>query len=1117
MQYFMQKRFLFLIVTLLTVSLTALAQVTTSSMTGKVTFDDQSGEEVIGATVIAVHTPSGTRYTAVTNTSGRFTIQGMRTGGPYDLNVSYVGYQTKTVKGIILQLGETYNQNVGLSANATELTEIVVSGRATKFTAEKTGASTSISNSQIASMPTINRSISDVAKISPYASGMSFAGGDGRSTNFTIDGANFNNNFGLSDKLPGGGNPISIDAIEEVQVVIAPFDVRQTNFIGGGINAITKSGTNTFKGTAYTYYRDQSLRGNRIDHMDLGARPDEKKTIYGFTLGGPIIKDKLFFFVNYEGEKTPGQAVKYRAADDLNGEVGGSGLVSRTKVSDLQRVSDFAASAYGYSTGSYTDFPADESNNRFLARLDWNITDAHHLAVRFNSTKNVTWLGPNGNSSDTGYRLNGTYRVGIQSMSYANSMYSMENKVQSISADLNSRFGEKISNQLLFTYTNISDMRGTNSSAFPFIDIMAGKDANGNQLMEPYISLGYELFTFNNGVKNKITNITDNFTLYLANHKITAGISFEHQMASNAYMRNGTGYYRFNSIDDFLNKARPESFALTYGFNGVGEPSAEVKFNQLGFYAQDEWNITDKFKLTYGVRFDNLSYNSDDLQRNNTIYDMTFRDGQKIDTGTWPNSRIQISPRLGFTYDVFGDKVLKVRGGTGIFTGRLPLVFLTNMPTNANMIQNSVTYTTSYKNGVPTGSYDQNLEKFAGGIITNVNDMITKLNLPTTIENHVAGRKISGVDSDFRMPQIWKSSVAVDYQIPVSFPFTATAEFMFNKNINAVIIDNINIQDPNENGWERFNGSDDRLIYPKDYSVTGSTKTNSVMLKNTSKGYGYTFNLTLNATPVENLNLMAAYTHTEQKEVSGLPGSDPISTWQNLSTVDGSNFTTPQRSRYVIPDKIIASVGYFIPFKHKNLTRGTHVNLFYSGYSDSGYDFCYTNDMNGDGISNDLMYIPANDNEIQIGSLNNGQFVNNPEMRAAFWNFVDQDSYLKNHKGEYAEAYAARSPWVHRFDLRIAEDFCFKIGKTDHKFQVSLDFLNVGNLINSSWGVSSISTTTGNQNYNRFLKYEGMDSNKKPVFSMVKVNGEYPKETYESYRNYSDCWKLQVGVKYFFN
>lgn len=1070
------------------------AQVTTASMAGDVT--GTAKEPIIGATIQIVHEPSGTRYGAATNVDGRYSIQGMRTGGPYQVEVSYVGYQTVIYKDISLQLGEVYNLNVKMSESSELLGEVVVTGAKTRFSEEKTGATTNISSSQITQLPTINRSISDIARLSPYANGMSFAGGDGRSTNFTIDGANFNNNFGLSDALPGGGNPISMDAVEEMQVVVAPFDVRQTNFIGGGVNAVTKSGTNTFKGSAYTYFRNQDMRGNRVDGKDLGARADESKTTYGFTLGGPILKNKLFFFANFEKETTPGEVIKYRARED--GEEPG-GMVSRTLKSDMEKVSKFLKDKYGYDSGSYTNFPASEENTKFLTRIDWNITDRHRLSLRYNNTKNVAWNAPNGSSSDTGMRLSDS-RIGPKSMAFANSMYSMENKVQSWTADVNSRFSDRISNQLLFTYTSIEDVRGSNSSPFPFIDIMAGKEEEGKQLMEPYMSAGYELFTYNNGVRNKITSLIDNFTYFFGQHKITAGISYEHQFANNAYMRNATGYYRYNSMDDFLNDAAPESFAITYGYNGNSAPNAQVTFNQLGFYAQDEWNLNNRFKLTYGIRFDNLIFDNKDIQRNDAIYQLDFG-GKHIDTGKWPTANLQFSPRVGFSWDILGDKSLKLRGGTGVFTGRLPLVFFTNMPTNSNMVQNSVQFKTSYKDGaVP----DPRLAQLAGGVNTDMGEIIKKFNLPVSIEKHVAGNKISGIADDFKMPQVWKSSIALDYQVPASFPLTVTGEFMFTKNINAVIIGNINIKDPY--GWERFNGADNRLIYPSDYQYVKGT--NAVVLDNTSKGYGYTANVTVTAQPVDNLNLMMAYTHTESKEVSGLPGNDPISTWEGLNTIDGSNFGTVQRSRYVIPDKLIASVGYYIPFKNRGLLRGTHLNLFYSGYSSRGYSFMYTNDMNGDGISNDLMYIPKDDSEIKFKS---------EDDRAAFWNFVNQDAYLKNHKGEYAEAYAARAPWVHRFDFRLLEDFEFKIGRTKHCFQLSFDIMNVGNLINSKWGISK---TNDVSNGNRILKYEKeltAQNNNTPVFSMYKINDEYPTRTYDTFQNYSECWKLQIGIRYIFN
>lgn len=1075
----------------------AMAQVTTASMSGEVS---SNGEPVIGATIMAVHTPSGTNYGTITNMDGRFDLQGMRTGGPYEITVSYIGYQTAIFKEVTLQLGETYNLNVDLKESSEELDEVVVTAERTRFMTEKTGAALNISNEKMNSIPTINRSIEDLARISPYANGMGFAGGDGRSTNFTVDGANFNNNFGLNDGLPGGGNPISMDAIEEVQVVIAPFDVRQTNFIGGGINAITKSGTNTFKGTAYTYHYNDNMRGNRVDGESMNVPAENDKHIYGATFGGPIIKDKLFFFANVEYQKIPSTAVNWRASSD--GVADPDNYISRTTLADMQRVSDFVRERYGYDTGSYTNFPADESNLKLLGRIDWNINNDHKLAVRYNYTKNTAWNATNGSSGNTGYRLPYN-RFSQYSMAFANSMYSMDNKVNSVSADLNSRFSDKISNQLLFTYSNIQDIRGTNSDPFPFIDIMAGYDAStGVQTLEPYMSLGYELFTYNNAVNNKIFTVTDNFTSYLGNHKLTAGFSYEHQLANNSYMRNGTGYYRYRSIDDFLNGAAPESFALAYGYNGNTTPNAQVRYNQFGIYLQDEWSIQENFKLTYGLRLDELVFNNDDLYENKAINALDFG-GRHIDTGSWPGAKMQVSPRVGFVWDVLNDKSLKVRGGTGLFTGRLPLVFFTNMPSNTGMIQNLVSITTTYNNDGTVESRDPRLDLLQGGMITDVNQMISTLNLPNDAGDGVVPSSIAAIDPDFRMPQVWKSSVAVDYQFPTTFPLTATAEFMYTKNIHAVKLENYNINSSNIENWERFSGADNRLIYPSNFEYYDNIS-DACVLTNTSKGHGYTFNFTVNATPMKNLDLMASYTRTESKEVSGMPGSNATSAWGNLITIDGPNFATVQRSQYVIPDRLIASVNYTA--EHAKPGFDTHFNLLYTGYSPYGNSYMYTNDMNGDGWGYDLMYIPKDDSEINFTS---------EADRAAFWAFVEQDGYLSSHKGEYAEAYAARAPWVHRFDLSIVQDFSVKIGKTTNKLQLSLDIMNIGNLFNSKWGVRK---TMANSNSGRILRYEGRDANNVPTFSMYRDgNGVAPTETYSYNHDYNECWSLQVGVRYIFN
>jgi hypothetical protein len=1117
----MQKRFIFLMTMLLTLSLTAMAQITTSSLAGKVTFEG-SEETIIGATVQAVHEPSGTRYAAVTNVNGRFSIQGMRTGGPYAVTVSYVGYQPKTLKNIILQLGETYQLDVWLSENANELTEIVISGKASKFTAEKTGASTNITAAQITNLPTVSRSITDVTRLSPYGgNGMSFAGSDGRTANFTVDGANFNNNFGLSDKLPGGGNPISLDAIEELQVVISPYDVRQTNFIGGGVNAITKSGTNTYRGTAYLYHQNENLRGDAIEREQLpSTREKDQKTTYGFTLGGPIIKDKLFFFVNGEMSKIPSVVNRWRGSTD--GVADEKNFISRTTLADLEAVSNYVANKYGYNTGSWTSFPADEDNYKLLARLDWNITDQHHLALRYNYTKNRYWSSPNATSMDGGTRMSGA-RMSQYSMSFANSMYAMDNLVHSFSLDLNSRLSENLSNQFLATYSKLDDIRATDSSEFPFIDIT--KDGNN------YMALGYELFTWNNAVHNTIWNVKDDITYYLGTHKITAGLNYEHQMADNQYMRNGTGYYRYNwedgmTVDQLFNQT-PEIFCLTYGYGGESKPAARVQFNKAGVYAQDDWNINDKLKLTYGLRVDGLFFNNGDLLTNGVLaYDAAGNvdpanskgiialdyDGRRIDTGKWPSNSITLSPRFGFTYDVFGDKSLKVRGGTGLFSGRLPLVFFTNMPTNGGLVQYQAQL--NQKSKIPdgyTGAYTTDakgnkyvdMSQFAGGPMTTVSQMIDKLagmGFPQQVTSDMGSvpSAISAVDPDFKMPQVWKSSIAVDYQIPVSFPFTATGEFIFNKTINGVCISDWSI--PSVGGFSRFNGADNRPIYPAGFR----TNTKAFVLENTSKGYGWSANVTLNAQPAEWISLMAAYTHTVSKEITGMPGSAAESAFTYVPTSQGPNNIPLHNSQYVTPDRIVANATI-----HDK--SGNHYSLIYETWR-GGFNYSYmmVNDINSDGYNYDAIYVPT-DQEVASGAF---RFVSEDD-KTRFMDYVHNDNYLKDHQGEYAEAYSVYSPWVHRVDFAYKHDFKLAVANTTHRLQLSLDVKNVLNLFDSSWGVSKyLNPAIGSEA--RILKYEGVDADGYATFSTPKsISGST--ETFVPYHNIGQCWYASVGLKYFFN
>ena len=1099
----MRKKLCFLMAIMLYCT-TAMAQVTTSSMSGKVTMKD-SGEEVIGATVQVVHEPSGTRYNAVSNMDGRFSIQGMRTGGPYSVTVSYIGFQPKSYKGITLQLGENYDLGIEMSEDANELQEVVVTGTKSKFNAEKTGASTNINNAQIVNLPTVSRSIYDVTRLSPYGgNGMSFAGADGRNSNFTVDGANFNNNFGLSDGLPGGGNPISLDAIEEMQVVVSPFDVRQTNFIGGGVNAITKSGTNTFRGSAFVYHRNENLRGDAINHQTIdGAREKDQSTTYGFTLGGPIIKDKLFFFVNGEMVKTPTVVNRWRGSRD--GYPDETNYISRTTNDDLDAVSNFVLGKYRYDTGSYTSFPADESNYKVLARLDWNITDAHHLAFRYNYTKNKSWRTPNASSMDGGTR-SAYARMSLYSMSFANSMYSMDNIVHSFSLDLNSRFGTNLFNQFLATYSKLDDVRGSESSEFPFIDILDGTDNTAN-----YMALGYELFTWNNAVHNNIFNAKDDITYFIGNHKIMAGLSFEHQMADNQYMRNGTGYYRYRSIQDFMNGGTPEVVCLTYGYGGESSPAARVQFNQVGFYAQDDWNITDRFKLTYGTRIDGLFFNNGDLMTNNAILALNYYDGsgnvRHIDTGKWPNSKFSISPRVGFTWDVFGDRSLKVRGGSGFFSGRLPLVFFTNMPTNSGMIQYQAQLNASnLSRRFPNGEYS--MADFSGGLVVDENgnatvaalrDKLISMGYPENItpDQGAVPSAISAVDPDFKMPQVWKTSLAIDYQLPVSFPFTITVEGIFNKMINDRSISDWSML-PAE-GFARWNGADNRPIYPANFR--NSTK--AFVLENTSKGYGWIGNVTVTTQPAEWVSLMAAYTHTVSKEITGMPGSAAESAFTYVPTVAGPNNIKLHNSQYVTPDRVVASATL-----HDR--SGNHYSLIYETWR-GGYNESYmlANDMNGDGYNYDALYIPTDE------EVNKGQFrFTSIDDQVRFMEYLHNDSYLKKHQGEYAEGYSVYNPWVHRIDLAYKHDFKLNIGKTKYVLQLSADIRNVLNLFNSSWGVSKVMNASLNSG--RILKYDHTDAEGYPVFSTPSaVNGN----TKIWVPNFAlgQCWYASIGIKYIFN
>jgi hypothetical protein len=584
-------------------------------------------------------------------------------------------------------------------------------------------------------------------------------------------------------------------------------------------------------------------------------------------------------------------------------------------------------------------------------------------------------------------------------------------------------------------------------------------------------------------------------------------------MADNAYMRNGTGYYRYASVDDFIDGAAPEVVCLTYGYDGEKNPAARVQFHKVGLYAQDEWNASEAFKLTYGVRLDGLFFDNGDLKTNKVILDYDYYDVngkvRNIDTGKWPTSNVTVSPRVGFNWNLTEDRSLTLRGGTGLFSGRLPLVFFTNMPTNSGVVQYQAQINANNLKKAKEGDagFGYTMDAFKGGLVTDANGKATtqallekliSMGYPATYpEEGTKPSKIAGVDPDFKMPQVWKTSLALDYKFPTSFPFSISAEGIFNKTINGVTISDWSMM--HVNGFARFNGADARPVYPANFR----TGTKAFVLENTNQGYGYSANVTVNMTPVEGLSLMAAYTHTAAKDITGMPGSDPESAFTYVPTSEGPNNIKLHNSQYVTPDRVIASATY-------SDKSDNHFSLIYEAWR-GGYNYSYmtVNDMNGDGYNYDALYIPTDEQvakkEFRFASENDAQ---------RFMDYVHNDKYLSKHQGEYAEAYSVYSPWVHRVDFSYKHDFKVRIGNSVNKLQLSVDLKNVLNMINSNWGVSKY--MNADLVDGRILKYEGADAEGYPVFSTPSaVHGNT--QTFVPNIAIGQCWYASVGIKYMFN
>lgn len=1078
------------------------AQVTTSAMNGLI--KDPKGA-LPGASVKATHTPSGTVYLVSTNNDGRFSIGNMRIGGPYTVEITYIGYEPAKISDIYLKLGESYNVDYTLNESGKTLTEVTVVGTKNKISGVKTGASTTVSSRELATLPTISRSISDFTRLTPQAgSNNSFGGRDGRYNNIQVDGANLNNNFGLSaDPLPGGGaQPISLDSYDQISVNIAPFDVRQAGFTGASINAVTKSGTNTFHGTAYGLYRDQSFLGTKVGDNDISSSisNSEAKT-YGFSLGGPIIKNKLFFFVNAEKEKSTRPGISY-AADGS----GGAGTASSTKVEDLKRVSDYLFTKFGYETGSYTDFPQFAADNhKILAKIDWNINNNHKLSVKYSD-----FVGTDGQQlNNTSIPNGGGFRVGAgtgtisrlpnnrfgpNSFSYANSNYGFKNTTRSGTVELNSRFSNKFSNQLLLAVTKNQATRDYPGSIFPTIDIF---DASGNN----YITAGMDPYTLNNDVVNDIYSFTDNVTYYAGQHTLTAGLTYEYQKTGNMFMAPANSYYAFNSIDDLLNDRSPAYYAYTYSLipNQSAVYSAELKLGQAGAYIQDEWNVTDNVKFTFGLRADMPVYHEKPLNNPATsklnFYDSDNFSLRNYTTDHWAKSKVMLSPRFGFRINS-EDKSTVLRGGMGVFTGKIPFVFLTNIPTNTGMYQ-------------------------YGGAFSNVRDAATLRNIklssdpaaysslfPTTAGTSSPSNVVF-MNDNFKFPKIFRVNLGVDKNLGNGF--MATFDGIFTKDINAVRMRNANLLNPTgviiEGGMER-----PRIVGPT--NRLNSNITSAIVLENSSRGYAASLTGQLSKSFSGGFSGSVAYTYSKAEEISANPGSQAASVWNTNPNVGTSNFEEMGNSAFAVPHRVVASLSYrFEYLKH----LATSVSVFYEGTNQGVYSFVVNGDLNGDGNSSaDLMYIPkageTNFIPLTVKDANNNNVTFTPaQQEAALNQYIENSPYLRKNRGEFAKRNAALLPWINKVDVRFLQDIFIRTGNSGKQtLQFSADITNFANLLNKNWGTY--------QRYivNNPLAFKSVNSNNQPVYTMAQSNGKLVTDTFQDNLSVASTYSIQLGLRYIF-
>ena len=1086
--------------------------VTTASLTGVVI--DDNDETLPGASVVAVHVPSGTTYGTSTRSDGSYRISNMRVGGPYTITFSFVGFRSYVVEDVYLRLGETYNQRGSLSSSAIELDELVVTALEDRiFNQERTGASTNVTSDRMINIPTISRSINDLTKLTPQSSGASFAGRDNRFNNYTIDGSVYNNNFGLGSDQFAGGNPISLDAIEEVQINLAPYDVRQGGFTGANVNAITKSGSNTYRGSVYSYYRNQSLVGDQIGDNELNVEDSFTRTI-GATVGGPVIQDKLFFFASIEQEEAdnPGDnrlALRPGQTPDMQ-------QITRVPLEQAEFVRTQIQDLYGYDPGRFENIPFENKAIRINARLDYNISNNHRAMLRFNTFDSFEDVSINPNSIrgfSPSERHRNTNRFGPEAITFANGHYSADSRVTSLVAELNSTFGDNLANSFRIGNTWATPTeQSVGGGDFPMIEVMEPMEGNPNVY---YMALGNELFRIGNLLENDTFSISNTLTYFTGRNTITGGLNFEYMTFANAFNPVWNSWYRYPTYDDFVESVinqnpnvRPSHFAIGFTYdeeNPTQLPLDEVNFAQLGLYVQNEYQVNPDFKVTAGLRVDLPFYPMDAPrnprvdQLNLSIPNPTGGDDITPDVSNFPGINPLWSPRLGFNWDVRGDRTTQLRGGTGIFSGRLPFVWISNQ-INAN--------------GVMRGFRGYFADDWGSGNAPEWQGFQSDVDYyrpdPATLEAEIPSA-FSVTADDFKLPQVWRSNIAVDHRLPRGF--IGTAELIYSKDFNSPLAVNLAHQRTGAaanvagNAYPLYRQGVPGTEFTNEDGETEYAIDELYYLTNINKGSYISLNLGVEKTWDFGLYANVNYTRSRSRDYGLIGGSQAASLWPDVALVDRNDPETGY-SRFDTPNRIVAQVVYDTRLiSQNNLTRFSFV---YVGGDQGRYSYTYAGDF-GDGGGVRLMYVPENFEEAQLVDITDSEG-NVTRSAQQQWQdleaFIDQDPYLSDNRGSITERNGAKLPWLHRIDFRITQDL--NLFRGQHKLQLTFDVLNFGNLINNEWGVTRFPLQ------NNPMVYRGLDENGDAQFT---VASEISSDADSFRRNISinNTWSAQFGVRYMFN